>query len=217
MADLDRSKGLFEEAFDRVPRNVVVLDRDRRVTFANKRARVLLDKGDGLKVGRDGRLTASSSFDHAQLRVAVDAIFAERSIENVHAALGGVLTISRPSGKRPLEILLSPFEDDRSLALAAGRSAIAFISDPEDTWETVDAVLMRLYGLTVAEARLACLLASGISLKEAAEILDVTGNTVRSQIKSIFSKTGTNRQGELIKLILGGSASLKGPSAKPES
>ena len=59
-----------------------------------------------------------------------------------------------------------------------------------------------LYGLTPAECRVALLLSDGRAPQEIAKMVGVTQNTVRSQIKSIFSKTGVRRQGELIQLLL---------------
>lgn len=65
-------------------------------------------------------------------------------------------------------------------------------------WDRVAA----MHGLTRAEARLASLLAEGISLEEAAEALLVSIQTVRSQLKLVFAKTGVTRQAELVALIL---------------
>lgn len=59
-----------------------------------------------------------------------------------------------------------------------------------------------LYGLTPSEQRLCGYLASGKSLAEAAHLLSVTENTVRERVKRVFSKTATNRQAELVRLIL---------------
>ena len=47
------------------------------------------------------------------------------------------------------------------------------------------------------------LVADGHTPREIADKVGVTDNTVRSQIKSIFSKTGVKRQGELIRLLQG--------------
>ena len=58
-----------------------------------------------------------------------------------------------------------------------------------------------VYGLTPAECRVALLLSDGRAPQEIAKMVGVTQNTVRSQIKSIFSKTGDGRQGELIQLL----------------
>jgi DNA-binding CsgD family transcriptional regulator len=62
-------------------------------------------------------------------------------------------------------------------------------------------LLRGLHGLTPAEAELVGQLARGRSLEEAARARGVSINTVRSQLKQVFSKTGTSRQGELVQLV----------------
>ena len=86
--------------------------------------------------------------------------------------------------------------------------AIVFIADPEGGQIGAAAVLETLYDLTHAEADLVRLIAEGNSLDQVAAIRGVTMNTVRSQLKQVFSKTETSRQGELLKLMLGGVALL---------
>ena len=70
-------------------------------------------------------------------------------------------------------------------------------------------VLESLYQLTAAEAELVRLLSQGFSLDEAARERGVTINTARSQLKQVFSKTDTRRQGELMRLVLTGVASIR--------
>ena len=60
----------------------------------------------------------------------------------------------------------------------------------------------KLYALTPVETRLACLLARGVSLAEAAEAMHVREQTARSYLKQIFLKTETKRQAELVWLML---------------
>jgi DNA-binding CsgD family transcriptional regulator len=62
--------------------------------------------------------------------------------------------------------------------------------------------LRKQFSLTPAEYRVALLLCDGHSPREIANTVGVTDNTVRSQIKSIFSKAGVKRQGELIRLLM---------------
>jgi DNA-binding CsgD family transcriptional regulator len=57
------------------------------------------------------------------------------------------------------------------------------------------------FGLTAAEARLALRLLAGESVRDAAHALGITYESARSRLKSIFQKTGTHRQGELIALL----------------
>ena len=61
--------------------------------------------------------------------------------------------------------------------------------------------LITAFGLTPAEARLASIIAEGLSPEQAAEQLGITKETARSQLKAVFVKTGTHRQGELVALL----------------
>ena len=58
------------------------------------------------------------------------------------------------------------------------------------------------FGLTRAEARLALHLVAGETLRCAAVKLSISYETARSQLKSIFKKTRTHRQAELVIVIL---------------
>ncbi|MNH09625.1 hypothetical protein D3C79_690860 [compost metagenome] len=54
-------------------------------------------------------------------------------------------------------------------------------------------------------------LANGLSLEEAAEVLNVRRNTARAHLRSIFSKTGVRRQTELVRIILNSVVALGKP------
>jgi len=62
-------------------------------------------------------------------------------------------------------------------------------------------ILQALFDLSPAEARVAAMIAEGHSVKLIAENLSVQPNTVRAQLKAVFAKTGTGRQGELVSLL----------------
>lgn len=63
-------------------------------------------------------------------------------------------------------------------------------------------LLYAVFGLTPAECRIATLLAEGLSLKQIAQVQGTQHETVRKQLRSIMQKTSTNRQPELIRLLL---------------
>ena len=65
-----------------------------------------------------------------------------------------------------------------------------------------DADLRRHYGLTPAEARVASGLAAGATLKEIAGLQEMSYETVRLHLKRVFVKTGTNRQADLVQLLM---------------
>ncbi len=62
-------------------------------------------------------------------------------------------------------------------------------------------VIQGLFDLTPAEARVARLIAGGDSVNEIAAASSTSAGTVRNQLKSVFAKTGVNRQGDLISLL----------------
>jgi DNA-binding CsgD family transcriptional regulator len=63
------------------------------------------------------------------------------------------------------------------------------------------ALIQGLFDLTAAEARVAGGVAEGLTLDEIAARQGVTVGTVRSQIKSVFAKTGVARQAQLAGLL----------------
>jgi DNA-binding CsgD family transcriptional regulator len=64
------------------------------------------------------------------------------------------------------------------------------------------AILAKTFRLTPAEAKLACVIARGASPETAAGELKISRETARNQLKSVFAKTDTHRQSELVALIL---------------
>ena len=61
-------------------------------------------------------------------------------------------------------------------------------------------LLMERFRLTPAEARVALHLIDGGDIASCAEAAGVSPGTVRTQLKSIFAKTGVNRQAALVRL-----------------
>jgi DNA-binding CsgD family transcriptional regulator len=63
--------------------------------------------------------------------------------------------------------------------------------------------LMRGFGLTRAEQRLAQYLAVGGCLSDAASSFGLSRHTVGNQLRSVFEKTGVKRQADLLRLMWG--------------
>jgi len=98
----------------------------------------------------------------------------------------------------PYSIVVSQLYED------AGNNddVLLFITDPEQRLDVSPEIIARLFGLTASEARLASALSRGDSMEEAAEAMGVTVSTARTYLKQVFSKTGTGRQADLIRMIL---------------
>lgn len=99
---------------------------------------------------------------------------------------------------------MTPIVTGQSAPGAERGNVALYISDPESQVEAPAKWLRQLYRLTAAESAVALHLANGSSLTETAECLGVTRNTVRTHLQRVLQKTDTRRQGELIKLVMGG-------------
>jgi DNA-binding CsgD family transcriptional regulator len=75
---------------------------------------------------------------------------------------------------------------------------IAVLADLEARVHLVERDLIKIFGLTPAEARLVNRLSSGDSIEEVAARSNISYETCRAQLKSIFHKTNTHRQAQLI-------------------
>ncbi|MGH9445112.1 MAG: hypothetical protein ACRD3O_05210 [Terriglobia bacterium] len=117
-------------------------------------------------------------------------------------AAGGAMLISRRPPKRPLQVVVTPFHSSNTF-LDVRPSALIFLSDPDAIPASRASIMRTLYGLSPTECRLADMLAGGKELTVAADHLKITVQTARFHLKSIFQKTGTNRQTNLVRLILG--------------
>jgi DNA-binding CsgD family transcriptional regulator len=62
-------------------------------------------------------------------------------------------------------------------------------------------LLQALFDLTPAEARITSLLIDGNSVTAISKMQSVSLNTVRTQLKSVFLKTGVERQVDLVRLL----------------
>jgi len=194
------------DSLDRLATGVVILDGEGRTLLANRAATDLAAAGDGFALTRQGPAGALSS-DTAELRKRI-ARAASTDGTSLCSAPGQAVLLERPSGKKSFEVLAVPLGKTRSLNGHGRGRVVLFITDPEREATPPTEWLRQLYDLTCAEAKLAVALANGASLTETAEQFHVTRNTVRTHLQRAMSKTDTRRQGELIRLVLGGPAGM---------
>ena len=172
----------------------MLLSRTGTVTQINPRARALIE-GE-LKLAR-GELSCRDSAAAKALRQHIDAsLWAE--VRPDSAALQPV-AIPRP-GRRPL-ILQAHRLSGAIRGCFAPAVMVLLITDPDEAHVPRPSTLRVLFGLTDAEARLACVLGQTFDLQAAAAQLGIAYNTARSQLQAVFAKTGSASQAELVALM----------------
>ena len=179
---------------------VILLAPNGRIVFMNRSALGLIAEKDGLTAESTG-LRAERTGESNLLTKSIDQ--ATRISSSPGDLVGGTLLISRRC-RPPLQVFVTPIRN--SSFNTTGKVAVAvFISDPLRLPRPTSAILRARYGLTPAECRVALLLADGHAPKEIAGTIGVKVETVRSQLKSVFSKTAVTRQSELVRLVLSNS------------
>ena len=199
-SELKARSGALETTFDALPIGIILLGSKGEVVLMNRSAMASVSERDGLLATRDG-LRAECLSESALLEKTIHQAVATLNGKGLSA--GGTVMISRRA-RPPLRVQISPIRNS-ALQTSQRIAAVAFVNDPLRTHRPTQEVLRMLYGLTPAECRVALLLGDGHASRKIANMVGVTDNTVRSQIKSIFSKTGVRRQGELIRLLLNNS------------
>lgn len=193
LKEAEQRSNSLQSLIDSVQHGVGLVTLAGTLLYANVAAQELLRQQDGLSLATGGRLIASRPVETNALR----ALFASCATPTG----GGALSMPRPSGARPFEVLAVPLSTSHRRDVPQRASAIVFLHDPEVGVDPLPGMLSSLYRLTPAESRLATELLGHLTLGEIAERREVSLTTLRTQLKRLFGKTGTNRQSELIGLL----------------
>jgi DNA-binding CsgD family transcriptional regulator len=181
-----------ETALDALSIAAFLVDHTGKIHHLNRLAFACLNQPKSLCI-QQGRLTATIPSETTALSqlIAQAASAHHRVVESPGAALR--------LGRLSLTVVPAPEHNG-----IAGRDsyAIVFVSDPAAPLRSRATIMRQIYHLTPAETRLADCLLQGIELRDAAEQLEITIDTARFRLKQIFSKTGTRRQSELLRLML---------------
>lgn len=190
---------LYSHAMAQMMVGVVVLDQNGQVMECNAAATAILDAKDGLSVA-GGQLEASYVEDNRKLQTLVRSALS--SPPGGHLALNEAMSVSRPSGRLGWGLIVQSIASDQWTEGKQRPSVAVFVRDTEGRVDPPVRLAQQLFHLTPAETALAIQLANGLSLEEAAEILNIKRNTARAHLRSIFSKTGVRRQTELVRIFL---------------
>lgn len=198
-------RDVYAGAVDQLTVATIILDEQARVLNTNSVAQTLLDQKDGLRL--NGQHLQIDGHDiNKELQKAITAIIRAQHLGE--ASVVRALRVPRSIGRSNLGLVVRPVPMSEWSEGQSSPCAAVFISDPDLHDSASRQTLGDLFELTPAEAKLAILLAHGLSLAEASQTQSISPHTARAQLKSIFSKTGVSRQAELVRLILKSVASL---------
>ncbi|MBU0556662.1 MAG: helix-turn-helix transcriptional regulator [Alphaproteobacteria bacterium] len=181
---------------------VFMLDGQGDLAFINHAGRNLIDKADGIRRLGSG-LVAVDLQDALRLRVAIDHVLTA-SEDDLTAP---VVSLQRSGEGRALIAAITRCE--RPPERVGDPAAIIYVFSPDIAIAPQVTPVCQHHGLTRSETRLVTHLAEGLSITQAAKAMRCAVPTARSYLKQIFQKTGTNRQSELIRLVMASLARVR--------
>ena len=185
----------------------LLLDASGRLCHATPEAERMLHEDFALALA-NGRPRLAHAAEDRRLQQLIER--ARQSASGSWNDAGGLMQVQRMQAP-PLQLMVWPVPEGSQQALFAslGGFVCIYLHDPLAEVELNIELLMQAHGLSSAEARVALGIARGQSLEALAASLHRSIHTLRSQLKSVFAKTGTRRQNELTHLILSGPAATR--------
>jgi len=184
-------------AMARIGIGVFALDAMGRVVASNAASQALL--GDGLNVVNDRLVLTNPAASEEAVTAIRNALDGNRILV---AQETRPILVHRQSANRPLALYVLPIpaQNSGSGFLARAR-AIVLLMNPTADGIPDPSLIRDVLGVTLGEARIAALVGSGLSPKDAAERLGIAEETARSVLKRVFSKVGVSRQSELAAMM----------------
>jgi DNA-binding CsgD family transcriptional regulator/PAS domain-containing protein len=188
-------------ALDQMRMGVILTNRFGTPLYLNRAAELMMTQEVGLGIFHN-KLAAHSPSETAQLlKMIFDASLAVNA-----AAIGADMRITMLNRVDFLHCVVTPISPEMAFLLNAsiGADCVAVFLSKSEGLKLSPRRLVTLYKITPAEARLVAKLAALRTVEEAADDLGISMATARTQLKSVFGKTGARSQSELLLLLASG-------------
>jgi len=189
---------------DASARPMVLLGLNKRIIAANSLARQFLASGS-LLFERDDILCCRGAKASADLQRAFEALQLAELTGNSEEVPRRVALRLEGSKMRGHHLLCSIWAIRPATSMNAfGPTPVALLTiAPTTSKNFADPIFIgSMFDLTPAEAKITIALLEGGDLRSIAAAQRVSIETIRSQLKSVFAKTNTSRQADLIALLM---------------
>lgn len=183
-------KDRFAEVIDSIATATLIIGPDCRIAHSNAAGRAMLDRGSPIAATNGVLLLPNPA--RAALVPKAEAI----------ALQPETFRIPGPAGEGECVIVVMPLASSRRSRTPAAPQFAVFVQEPNSVAPLASDVWGRLFALTGSELRILQGLIAGSSPAEIADLYGIARSTVKTHLLSLYRKTGTRRQAELVKLAL---------------
>ena len=189
----------LEFVLDRITDGMIVIDHRARVLHANRPARELLDRV------RDATSASGElSFTHRLTQFAFERALAQSGPRDCEDAdVSRQFLVRDSTGSTVARASVEPLQRRRSGQAIVSTHLVSLHRQPEVA-EVSAGSLSALYGLTTSEARVAAAAIAARSIDDLASRLELSRNTVKTHLKSVFRKCEVCSFAQLAALVATG-------------
>jgi DNA-binding CsgD family transcriptional regulator len=189
---------LLSQAADSVRTAMIFVDAEGRIVYANAIGHALLAENNVVRTV-EGRLTAPARDTDARLR---DIIAAAALGDGALGTRGIALPLSDEAGSRYVAHVLPLTSGSRRQAGNTHAAVAAFfIHKAALEIPSPPVVIAETFKLTMTELRVLLAIVEVGGAPEVADMLGIAPSTVRTHLRRVYEKTGTDRQADLTKLV----------------
>jgi DNA-binding CsgD family transcriptional regulator/PAS domain-containing protein len=191
----------FKATLDTLSVGVYLHDRQGRLVYMNHAATCQIKAGDVLRIANN-RLSPAS----AEAREALDRAIKTACSDSAGQCAASIALPLEKDGAAGLIATALALNHGQCQPFAA--ACVVFVQDPRIAPRVPGEAFANLFGLTRAELDVLLALADGRSPQGVADVLGIALSTVKSHLLKIFEKTGTSRQIDLVRLVMGSSPQI---------
>lgn len=195
---LENAYGAVLAVLDKLLVGLIILDTKGRTVLANTAARAAMHDTGALRLTANSRICATDGAKDGQLQRLIT--LTAQSVQNAGTNEGGQLTLASRRPGEQLLVEVMPIRDDSFPDGDNIRGVAVFLVDPNRAHLLNAEGLAQIFSLSLAESAITKALINGSKPRAIAEERRTTFETVRSQIKSIYRKTGTASESDLVRL-----------------
>jgi DNA-binding NarL/FixJ family response regulator len=191
---------LFGDTLDGIAAGLFLVDAIGRILHANASGHALLARGAVLRASA-GKLVSNDASAEQELYRVLDAVGGEQVVPGADTV---AVPLTARQGEHYVAYVLPLTSGVRRRAGASYAAAAAVfvqrallnVPSPQDT-------IAKLYKLTPMELRVLFAIVQVGGVPEVAAMMGSSSSTIRTHLRRLFSKTGTDRQADLVKLVAG--------------
>lgn len=201
LRDADLQIAASRTALDGLRSGVILLNAQAEIILANQTAQRILQSQDGLATSENNMLITHCAATQSAIQQILQTCLQHDLMEVPHFSQS--IAINRLSGKAAYKLFFSRLPEHHDfVAQPSSSQAMLFITDTEQPLKISAELFKTTYGFTEAEVKLAQQCLVNDSMPAITTALNLSENTIKTQLASIYQKCGIHHRAELMKVLM---------------